>query len=223
MSLTSKETWQKLADSWVGIAPREAHFESWMTLNLNPPLQGHLPAEWVARVENDPRAASFARRYLRSSFKWDFTWVDWMPNSGVAALVLEPKESLERAVMLAGAVCCRDLIAVAISKTVRTALVEALGAEVLQRLASRPSIGRMALPVSAVPSIWSLNPAETLRRSGVICLRVAVSPFPLGMEARLAAILPDPAWKEAMPAFLTEDPKLAMDVIAAARKLDHSL
>jgi hypothetical protein len=43
------------------------------------------------------------------------------------------------------------------------------------------------------------------------------------MEARLAAILPDPAWKEAMPAFSTEDPKLAMEVIAAARKLDHSL
>jgi YOP proteins translocation protein K (YscK) len=223
MSTTSKETWQKLADSWVGIAPEEAHFESWMSLNLHPPLEGHLPAEWVARVKADPRASAFARRYLRSSFKWESTWVDWMPNSDVAALVLEPKESLERAMMLSGALCCRQLISVSISKAVRIALVDALGSEVLQRLSARPALGRMGLPDAVLPLAWALKPAETLRRSGLLCLRLAVSPFPSGMEARLAAILPDSAWKEAMPAFSTEDPKLAMEVIAAARKLDHSL
>ena len=223
MSTTSKETWQKLADSWVGIAPREAHFESWMSLNLHPPLAGHLPAEWVDRVEADPRAVAFARRYLRSSFKWESTWVDWMPNSDVAALVLEPKEALERAVLLAGALCCRKLIAVSISKPVRIALVDALGAEVLQRLSARPALGRMELPDAVVPLAWAMKPAETLHRSGLLCLRLAVSPFPSGMESRLAAILPDPVWMEPLPAFSPEDPKLAMECIAAARKLDHSL
>jgi hypothetical protein len=223
MSTTSKETWQKLADSWVGIASREAHFESWMSLNLHPPLEGHLPVEWVARVEADPRAAAFARRYLRSSFKWESTWVDWMPNSDVAALVLEPKEALERAVMLAGALCCRKLIAVSISKTVRIALVDALGAEVLQRLSARPALGRMELPDAFVPLAWAMKPAETLHRSGLLSLRLAVAPFPSGMESRLAAILPDPVWMEPLPAFSPEDPKLAMECIAAARKLDHSL
>lgn len=223
MSTTSKETWQKLADSWVGIAPREAHFEPWMSLNLHPPLEGHLPAEWVARVEADPRAAAFARRYLRSSFKWESTWVDWMPNSYVSALVLEPKEALERAVLLAGALCCRKLIAVSISKTVRIALVDALGAEVLQRLSARPALGRMELPDAVLPLAWAMKPAETLHRSGLLCLRLAVAPFPSGMESRLAAILPDPVWMEPLPAFSPEDPKLAMECIAAARKLDHSL
>ena len=223
MSTTSKEIWQKLADSWVGIAPKEAHFESWMSLNLNPPLEGHLPAEWVARVESDPRAAAFVRRYLRSSFKWESTWVDWMPNSDVASLVLEPKETLERAVMLAGAICCRALIAVSISKAVRSALVDALGADVLQRLAARPALGRIALPPAVVPLAWTLKPADTLRRSGLLCLRLAVAPFPSGMESRLAAILPDPVWMEALPAFSPEDPRLAMECLNAARKLDHAL
>jgi hypothetical protein len=223
MSLTSKETWQKLAESWVGIAPREAHFESWMALNLNPPLQGHLPAEWVERVENDPRAASFLHRYLRSNFQWNTTWVDWMPNNDVASLVLEPKEALERAVMLAGAVCCRELIAVSISKAVRTVLLEALGAEVLQRLASRPSLVRITPPSAVVPSQWGLHVTETLRRSGLVCLRLAVSPFPSGMESRLAAILPDPTWAEPLPRFSASDPQAAMDVIVAGRKLDHPL
>ena len=223
MSTTSKEIWQKLADSWVGIAPKEAHFESWMSLNLNPPLEGHLPAEWVARVESDPRAAAFVRRYLRSSFKWESTWVDWMPNSDVASLVLEPKETLERAVMLAGAICCRALIAVSISKVVRCALVDALGADVLQRLAARPALGRIALPPAVVPLAWALKPADTLRRSGLLCLRLAVAPFPSGMESRLAAILPDPVWMEALPAFSPKDPRLAMECLNAARKLDHAL
>ena len=223
MSITSKETWQKLADSWVGIAPKEAHFESWMSLNLHPPLEGHLLAEWVARVEADPRAAAFARRYLRSNFKWESTWVDWMPNSDVASLVLEPKEALERAVILTGAICCRGLIAVSISKSVRRALVEALGVDVLQRLAARPALGRIALPPAVVPLAWALKPADTLRRSGLLSLRLAVSPFPSGMESRLAAILPDPVWMEPLPAFSPEDPKLAMECIDAARKLDHSL
>jgi len=194
-----------------------------MSLNLHPPLEGHLPAEWVARVEADPRAESFARRYLRSSFKWESTWVDWMPNSDVAALVLEPKESLERIVMLAGAVCCRELIAVSISKVVRTALINALGAEVLQRLAARPSVGRMSLPRAAVPLAWALNPADTLRRGGLLCIRLAVSPFPSGMESRLAAILPNPVWLEPLPELSAEDPKAAMECLAAARKLDRSL
>lgn len=223
MSTTSKEIWQKLADSWVGIAPKEAHFESWMSLNLNPPLEGHLPAEWVARVESDPRAAAFVRRYLRSSFKWESTWVDWMPNSDVASLVLEPKEALERAVMLAGAICCRALIAVSISKAVRSALVDALGADVLQRLAVRPALGRISLPPAVVPLAWALKPADTLRRSGLLCLRLAVAPFPSGMESRLAAILPDPVWMEALPTFSPEDPRLAMECLNAARKLDHAL
>ena len=202
MSTTSKEIWQKLADSWVGIAPKEAHFESWMSLNLNPPLEGHLPAEWVAR---------------------ESTWVDWMPNSDVASLVLEPKEALERAVMLAGAICCRALIAVSISKVVRSALVDALGADVLQRLAARPALGRIALPPAVVPLAWALKPADTLRRSGLLCLRLAVAPFPSGMESRLAAILPDPVWMEALPAFSPKDPRLAMECLNAARKLDHAL
>ena len=223
MSATSKETWQKLADSWVGIAPSEAHFESWMSLNLNPPLEGHLPPEWVSRVESDPRAAAFVRRYLRSSFKWESTWVDWMPNSEVAALVLEPKEALERAVMLAGAVCCRELIAISISKAVRTALFDALGGDVLQRLSARTSVGKISLPHAAEATAWGLEPALTLRRCGLLCLRLAVSPFPSGMETRLAAILPDPAWMEPLPAFASEDARLAMECIAAARKLDHSL
>jgi hypothetical protein len=223
MSTTSKETWQKLADSWVGIAPREAHFESWMSLNLHPPLEGHLPVKWVARMEADPRATTFARRYLRSSFKWESTWVDWMPNSDLAALVLEPKEALERAVILTGALCCRKLISVSISKAVRIALVDALGAEVLQRLAGRPALGRMELPDAVVPLAWALKPGDTLRRSGLLCLRLAVSPFPCGMESRLAAILPDSVWIEPLPAFSPEASKLAMECIAAARKLDHSL
>ena len=125
--------------------------------------------------------------------------------------------------MLAGALCCRKLIAVSISKPVRIALVDALGAEVLQRLAARPALGRMELPDAVVPLAWAMKPAETLHRSGLLCLRLAVSPFPSGMDSRLAAILPDPVWMEPLPAFSPEDPKLAMECIAAARKLDHSL
>lgn len=223
MITTSKETWQKLAESWVGIAPKEEHFASWMALNLTPPLEGHLPAKWVARVEADPRAAVFARRYLRSRFKWDLTWVDWMPKNEVAVLLLQPKESIERAVMLAGAVCCRELIAVSISKSVRIALQEVLGADVLQRLASRPSVGRIPLPRAVVPAVWSFMPSETLRRSGLLCLRIAVSPFPAGLESRLAAILPDPIWSEPLPGFSEEEPKFAMECLSSAIKLDHSL
>lgn len=223
MSTTSKETWQKLAESWVGIAPREEEFVSWMSLNLNPPLEGHIPAKWLAQVESDPRAATFVRRYLRSRFKWESTWVDWMPNNEVAALVLEPKESIERAVMLVGAVCCRDLIAVSISKTVRTAITEALGSDVLQRLASRPAMRKIPLPRAVVPTAWSFMPSETLRRSGLLCLRLAVSAFPSGLESRLATLLPDAVWLEALPEFSPEDSSMAMECMVAARKLDQAL
>ena len=223
MSTTSKETWQKLAQTWVGIAPKEEHFVSWMSLNLNPPLEGHIPAKWLSQVESDPRAATFVRRYLRSRFKWESTWVDWMPSNEVAALVLEPKESIERAVMLAGAVCCRELIAVSISKAVRIAITQALGAEVLQRLALRPAMRKIALPRAVVPSAWSFMPSETLRRSGLLCLRLAVSAFPSGLESRLATMLPDAVWLEALPEFSPEDAASAMECMIAARKLDQSL
>lgn len=224
MSETSKQTWQRLADSWVGIAPRDADFDSWMCLNLHPPLDGHLPAEWLERVEADPRAKAFLRSYLRSRFQWESTWVDWMPNNEVAALMLEPKESLERAVIFSGAVCCRELIAVSISKSVRTALHDLLSAEILQRLAARPSVARLSLPRLAVASEWiDNNPPATLRRSGLLCLRAAISTFPTAMTSRLAAILPDPVWTESLKGIEPMDAKLAADCISAARKLEHSL
>jgi hypothetical protein len=223
MSLTSKQNWQKLADSWVGIAPRDADFDSWMCLNLHPPLAGHLPPEWIDRLEADPRTAAFLRAYLRSSFQWESTWVDWMPGNEVAALVLEPKETLERAVLLAGAVCCRELIAVSISRAVRTELHGLLGPEILQRLAARPSLARLPLPRMAVPASWNGGPAVTLRQSGLLCLRIAVSPFPKAMEARLAAIFPDSVWAEPLNGLSAEDSTLAVDCISAARKLEQTL
>lgn len=223
MSTTTKETWQKLAESWVGIAPKEDDFVSWMSLNLHPSLEGHIPAKWLDKVQSDPRATTFVRRYLRSRFQWESTWVDWMPNNEVAALVLEPKEAIERAVMLTGAVCCRELIAVSISKAVRSAIMQALGAEVLQRLASRPALQKILPPRAVVPSSWSFMPSETLRRSGLLCLRLAVSAFPSGLESRLATMLPDAVWLETLPAISPEDSSLAVECILAARKLDQSL
>jgi|LakMenEpi03Aug12_release.lakeMendotaPanAssembly.Ray.scaffolds.fasta_scaffold155046_3 hypothetical protein len=223
MSSTSKETWQKLAESWVGISPRDEHFDAWMTLNLHPPLQGHVPEEWRSRLESDPRATSFLQRQLRSNFRWESTWVDWMPNNHAANWLLGPRENLERTILLAGAICCRELIAHSIAKTIRTALLDTLGSEVLQRLSSRPALAKIPVPPAARPLAWALDPAQTLRRSGLICLRIAAAPFPVGMEARLAAILPDPVWTDKALTFADTDSERAMEILLAGKQLDYSL
>ncbi len=223
MSESAKSTWQKLAESWVGIAPRDAHFESWMKLNLHPPLEGVLPSEWIKRLEADPRALSFARRALRSEFKWESTWVNWMPNNPISHLALESRERIERAVLLTGALCCRELISRTILRTIKAPLQGALGHEVLERLASRPAVLKARIPTVAIPLSWSPDPLVTLRRSGILCLRVAISQFPPGLESRLAAMISGEAWAEQLPPLTSEESDSAMACIETARKLDTAL
>lgn len=223
MSKNSTETWQKLAESWIGVAARDDHFDSWMKLNLHPPLGEHLPAKFASVIESDPRALAFVRRHLRSRFHWESTWVDWMPNNGVSSLLLAPVESLERALVLTGAVCCRELIAKSIARTERRSLSDVLGDDVLLRLTSRPSLARLTVPASARLEDWAGDPAAALRRSGLLCLRVAVAPYPNAIEFRLAAIFPDPVWKFAAPAAQSAESEAALLCIQAARQLDQAL
>jgi hypothetical protein len=223
MSESAKSTWQKLAESWVGIAPRDAHFESWMKLNLNPPLEGVVPAEWIQRIEADPRALSFARQSLRSEFKWESTWVNWMPNNPISQLALEPRESIERAILLTGALCSRELVARTILRSIKAPLQQALGKEVLDRLASRPAVLKAPIPPVATPLSWNPDPLATLRRSGILCLRIAISQFPPGLESRLAALMSDEAWTEPLTPLAAADSDSAMACIETARKLDANL
>lgn len=223
MTKSSNETWQKLAESWIGVAQRDEHFDSWMKLNLRPPLGEHLPEKFAAVVESDPRALAFVHRHLRSRFQWESTWVDWMPNNEISNLLLAPVEILERCLILTGAVCCRELIATTIARSERLILVDALGADVLQRIASRPSLTRLPIPASARLEDWVGDPAATLRRSGLLCLRVAIVPYPKAIEFRLAAMFPDPIWKFSVPAVQSAESDAALRCIQAARQLDQSL
>ena len=223
MSKNPAETWLKLAESWIGIAPRDDHFDSWMKLNLHPPLAEHLSAKFASIIESDPRALAFAQRHLRSRFQWESTWVDWMPNNPVSNLLIAPRETLERIVLLTGALCCRELIATTITRAERRLLADALGAEVLQRLASRPSLHRLKIPAQARLDDWAGDPVATLRRSGLLCLRVAVAPYPNAIEFRLAAMFPDPVWKFSAPVAESEDSAVALDCLEAARQLDLPL
>lgn len=223
MSKNPAETWQKLAESWIGIAPRDDHFDSWMKLNLHPPLGEHLPAKFASVIESDPRALAFAHRHLRSSFQWESTWVDWMPNNPVSNLLIAPKETLERTILLTGALCCRELISTTIARVERRLLADALGVDVLQRLASRPSLNRLKIPAAARMDAWAGDPAATLRRSGLLCLRVALAPYPNAIEFRLAAMFPDPVWKFSAPVAESADSAAALDCLEAARQLDLAL
>lgn len=223
MSKNPTETWQKLAESWLGVAARDDHFDSWMKLNLHPPLGEHLPAKFASVIESDPRALAFAHRHLRSRFQWESTWVDWMPNNEISNLLLAPKKDLERAVVLTGAVCCRELIAKTITRVERRNLADVLGDDVLLRLASRPSLARLTVPASARLEDWAGDPAAALRRSGLLCLRVAVAPYPNAIEFRLAAMFPDPIWKFAAPAAQPAESEAALQCIQAARQLDQAL
>jgi hypothetical protein len=220
---TTETSWQRLAESWVGLAPRDSHFDSWMELNLHPPISGLVPDGVAEKISADPRALSFARRHLRSSFQWESTWVGWMPNNPISILVLEPREAIERAVLLAGAVCCRELIATTIARTGRQKLAAALGPDVPVRLASRPGLSKLQIPAAARPASWGADPAETLRHSGILCLRTAISLFPPGLEARLAALVPGPAWSEKLPPASQAEADAAAACIDAGRKLDHPL
>lgn len=223
MTKSSNETWQKLAEAWIGVAPRDEHFDSWMKLNLRPPLTEHLPEKLAAVIESDPRALAFVQRHLRSRFQWESTWVDWMPNNEISNLLLAPVEILERALILTGAVCCRELIATTIARTERRILADALGEGVLQRLASRPALARLPVPASACMEDWAGDPAATLRRSGLLCLRVAIAPYPKAIEFRLAAMFPDPVWKFSAPAVQSAETDSALRCIQAARQLDQAL
>lgn len=223
MSKNPTETWQKLADAWMGVAPKDGHFDSWMKLNLHPPLGEHLPQKFAAVIESDPRALAFVQRHLRSRFQWESTWVDWMPNNEISNLLLAPVETIERTLLLTGAVCCRELIATTITRTERRVLTELLGVEVLQRLASRPSLGRLKIPTSARLEDWAGDPASALRRSGLLCLRVTVAPYPKAIEFRLAAMFPDPIWKISAPAPEPAASEAALQCIQAARQLDMAL
>ncbi len=223
MSKNPAETWQNLAESWIGIAPGDAHFDSWRKLHLHPSLSEHLPARLAAVIESDPRALAFAQRHLRSRFQWESTWVDWMPNNAVSKLLLEPKETLEHSVVLTGALCCRELIATTITRAERRVLADTLGNEILQRLAARPALNRLRVPPCAKLDNWAGDPASTLRRSGLLCLRVAVAPYPNAIEFRLAAMFPDPVWKFSAPAAEPAESEGALDCIQAARQLDQSL
>jgi hypothetical protein len=223
MTKSSNETWQKLAEAWIGVAPRDEHFDSWMKLNLRPPLGEHLPEKFATVIEADPRALSFVQRHLRSRFQWESTWVDWMPNNEISNLLLAPVAILERALILTGAVCCRELIATTIARTERRILGDALGGEVLQRLASRPALARLPIPASARMEDWAGDPASTLRRSGLLCLRVAIAPYPKAIEIRLTAMFPDPVWKFSAPSVQSAESDAALRCIQAARQLDQSL
>lgn len=220
---TTETSWQRLAESWVGIAPRDSHFESWMELNLHPPIAGLVTDDVAAKISADPRALAFARRHLRSSFQWESTWVGWMPNNPISILVLEPRESIERALLLTGAICCRELVATTILRAIRQKLAEALGPDVPVRLASRPALARLEIPTTARAGAWSADPIETLRHSGILCLRTAISQFPPGLEARLAALVPGGAWSEKLPPMSQAEADSATACIEAARKLDLPL
>lgn len=220
MSKNSTETWQKLAEAWMGIAPRDGHFDSWMKLNLHPPIAEHLPPKFAAVIESDPRALAFVQRHLRSRFQWESTWVDWMPINEISNLLLEPAKNLERVLLLTGAICCRELIATTIARTERRALADLLGGEVLQRLSSRPALARLKVPDAARLEDWAGDPAAALRRSGLLCLRVAVAPYPNAIEFRLAAMFPDPVWKFSAPAPTPAESEDALECIQAARQLD---
>lgn len=220
MSKNPTETWQKLADAWMGVAPKDGHFDSWMKLNLHPPLGEHLPPKFAAVIESDPRALAFVQRHLRSRFQWESTWVDWMPNNEISNLLLAPVGTIERTLLLTGAVCCRELIATTITRSERHILTELLGVEVLQRLDSRPSLARLKVPAVARLEDWAGDPAAALRRSGLFCLRVAVAPYPNAIEFRLAAMFPDPIWKFSAPAPEPSVSEAALQCIQAARQLD---
>ncbi len=222
MSQTTPDSWKKLAASWVGIAPRNDLFDSWMSLNLNPPIEGRFPKGWEDRIKADPRALAYVRRHLRSSLNWESTWVDWSPSNEISVLLLSPKEVIERAVVLAGAICCRPLISKTIAKADRLSIVEVLGPAVVQRLSSRLSISRLNPPIAARFSEWGGDIPAALKRSGLLCLRIALRTHARDIEPRLAALLPDPLWKFSAPEFSPGEPEAAADCLKAALHLDQA-
>jgi hypothetical protein len=143
-----------------------------------------------------------------------------MPNNEISSLLLAPVETIERTLLLTGAVCCRELIATTITRSERRILSELLGMEVLQRLASRPSLAKLKIPAGARLEDWAGDPASSLRRSGLFCLRAAVAPYPNAIEFRLAAMFPDPIWKFSTPAPEPSASEAALQSIQAARQLD---
>jgi hypothetical protein len=57
----------------------------------------------------------------------------------------------------------------------------------------------------------------------LLCLRVAIVPYPKAIEFRLAAMFPDPIWKFSVPAVQSAESDAALRCIQAARQLDQSL
>ena len=213
-------SWKSLADSWICIAPRDEHYEGWMRLNLHPDLAGHAPAAALKVISSDPRALAFARKSLRQHLAWDSVAIDWIPQGVLSRLLLATPEQALRIVYLVGGICCLHLLPGTILRRDLQDLENALGIATIQHLRNRPSLARLPKPASIQPSSWGNSPAATLKNSGILCLRLALLTQERPLESRLAALLPDPAWKAALAS--PEQAAVAMACLEAASKLDSA-
>lgn len=211
-------SWKSLADAWIGIAPRDGHYESWMRLNLHPELEGHAPEPILKQLSGDPRSLAFARKCLRQHLAWDSVAIDWMPQGVFSRLLLATPEKARRTATLAGGICCLHLLPGTILKNDLKSLEKALGVSTLQHLRNRSSLARLPKPASIQPFQWDSSPESTLAHTGILCLRLALLTQPHPLESRLAALLPSPAWNG--PLRDTADADKAMVCLEAISQLE---